>query len=306
MQSFRVPGFLGLTLILTLLLAGGEAVAQDLEPRRWSQLPTGINFAAVGLGYSEGDIFLDPVLEIEDAEYDLTVGIAAYVRTFGLFGKSARFDVRVPYISGNWEGLLEGVFTQVERDGFGDPRFRLSMLLYGGPALSPQEFAKTEKANTVVGAGIAVTPPLGEYKDDKLINLGQNRWIIRPQLGVTHTRGKWTYELTGSAFFYTDNDDFFRDTELETDPLYALQGHLIYTFRPGFWTSVSTAYGKGAEPTISGVAKDVESRNWLSALSMGLPISSRQGVKLTYLRTRTQEDTGSDTDSLLASYSQMF
>ena len=29
----------------------------------------------------------------------------------------------------------------------------------------------------------------GEYLDDKLINLGANRFAIRPQSGVVHTRG---------------------------------------------------------------------------------------------------------------------
>ena len=298
--------FFGKVSLLSMLLGCGTATAQDLEPRRWSQLPTGVNFAGVGIGYSEGDIFLDPVLKIEDADFELILGVAAYVRTFGLFGKSARFDLRVPYVSGTWEGLVDGEFTQVNRDGFGDPRFRLSVLLYGAPAETPQEFAKSEKSNTVVGAAIAVSAPLGEYFPDKLINLGANRWVIRPQLGVTHTRGKWAYELTGSVFLFTDNNDFFNDTELKSDPLYTLQGHLIYTFRPGLWTSLSTAYGTGADPKISGVPKDVVSRNWLTAMSMGLPISRRQGLQLTYLRTRTEENTGSDADTLVLSYSQMF
>lgn len=292
--------------LLSALLVCGTATAQDLEPRRWSPLPTGVTFAGVGLGYSQGDIFLDPVLQIEDADFNVTLGVAAYVRTFGLFGKSARFDLQVPYMSGTWEGLVDGEFTRVNRDGFGDPRFRLSMLLYGAAAETPQEFAKSEKSNTVVGVAIAVTAPLGEYFPDKLINLGANRWVIRPQLGVTHTRGKWAYELTGSAFLFTDNDDFYNDTELENDPLYALQGHLIYTFRPGLWTSLSTAYGTGADPKISGVPKDVVSKNWLTAMSVGLPISRRNGVQFTYLRTRTQESTGADSETLVLSYSQMF
>ena len=293
-------------LLSIVLLACGTATAQDLEPRRWSQLPTGVTFAGVGIGYSEGDIFLDPVLKIEDADFSVKLGVAAYVRTFGLFGKSARFDVRVPYMSGTWEGLVDGEFTRVDRDGFGDPRFRFSMLLYGASAETPQEFAKSEKSNTVVGAAVAVTVPLGEYFPDKLINLGANRWVIRPQLGVTHTRGKWTYELTGSVFLFTDNDDFYNDSELKSDPLYALQGHLIYTFRPGLWTSLSTAYGTGADPKINGVPKDSVSRNWLTAMSVGLPISRRRGLQLTYLRTRTQENTGADSDTLVLSYTQMF
>jgi hypothetical protein len=297
--------FSRIALPLVLLLCD-VAIAQDLEPRRWSQLPTGVNFLGVGIGASKGDIYIDPVMKIEDVDFDLALGAAAYIRSFGLFGKSARFDVRVPYVAGNWQGLVDGEFARVHRSGFGDPRFRLSMLLYGARAETPQEFARSEKSNTVVGAAIAVTAPLGEYYPDKLINLGANRWVIRPQVGVTHTRGNWAYELTGSIFLYSDNDDFYNNTELKNDPLYALQGHLIYTFRPGLWASLSTAYGTGASPTIIGVGKDVETTNWLSALSVGLPLSPRQGINMTYLRTRTQESTGADTNTLVVSYSQMF
>ncbi len=280
--------------------------AQDLEPRRWSQLPTGVNFFGAGIGYSEGDISLDPVLQIEDASVELsTIGIS-YVRSFGLFGRAARFDVSVPYGDGSWNGLLEGEPANVERQGLMDPRFRLSVLLYGAPALSPREFAESPRSNTVIGMGLSIKAPLGEYFDNKLINLGQNRWIIRPELGITHTRGRWTYELTGSIFFFTDNDSFYQGTTLENDPLFALQGHVIYEFRPGLWASLSTAYGDGAEPTISGVPKDAATENWLGALSIGIPISRRQGIKLSYLRTRTQVPTGADMDTIALGYQTMF
>ena len=280
--------------------------AQDLEPRRWSQLPTGINFAGVGLAYSDGDIFLDPVLEIEDASVQLLSAGVSYVRTFGLFGRSARFDVNVPFADGDWQGLLRGEPASVQRQGMGDPRFRLSVLLYGGPAMDPAEFATTPQANTVVGFGLSVVAPLGEYYDDRLINIGQNRWIIRPQLGVTHTRGKWTGELTGSVFYYTKNDRFFQGTTLDNDPLYAIQGHLIYTFRPGLWVSLSSAFGDGAEPTVDGVPKNVETDTWPNSLSLGVPISRTQGIKVSYVATRTQVPNGADLDTLLLAYTMMF
>jgi hypothetical protein len=301
----RLTKFVAACLIL-LFVAGDPVFAQDLEPRRWSQLPTGVNFIGAGLAYSTGDIFLDPVLEIEDGEVDLFVAGVSYVRSFGLFGRSARFDVSVPYADGRWEGLLQGEPASVERKGLKDPRFRLSVLLYGGPALDRKEFAETPRSNTVVGVALSVLAPLGEYFDEKLINLGDNRWIIRPQLGVTHTRGPWTYELTGSVFFFTENDSFFGGTTLENDPLYTIQGHLIYTFRPGLWASLSTAYGDGAEPSVSGVPKESSTENWLSAISFGLPLSRSEGLKFTYVRSRTQVPTGADLNTLQLSYSKMF
>lgn len=279
--------------------------AQDLEPRRWTHLPTGINFAGVGVGYTSGEIVLDPVLEIEDAGVDLYAVGASYVRSFGLFGKSARFDVSVPWVDGNWQGLLRGEPASVRRIGLKDPRFRLSVLLAGAPALDPAEFAASSRSNTVVGAAISVSVPLGEYVGDKLINLGDNRWIIRPQIGVTHTRGRWTYELTGSVFLFTDNDDF-QGRRLENDPLWAIQGHVIHTFRPGLWVSLSSGYGDGAEPTIDDVPRPQVSRNWLYALAGGLPISRTEGINVSLVRTETRYFTGADLTTFLVSYSRMF
>ena len=46
-------------------------LAQDIEPRRWSHLPIGANFAGAAYGYSSGDITFNPVLRIEDGQFDL-------------------------------------------------------------------------------------------------------------------------------------------------------------------------------------------------------------------------------------------
>ena len=72
------------------------AYSQDLEPRRWTPLPVGTNIVGLGYGRTNGDLFFDPLLEIEDAEVDVdTVGFK-YVRSFLLAGKLARFDALIP------------------------------------------------------------------------------------------------------------------------------------------------------------------------------------------------------------------
>jgi len=297
-------------LIATLLTVGAfwslPATAQQLEPRRWSQLPTGLNFVGVGYARTEGDVLFDPVLQIEDVEAVMDTTVFSYVRSHGFFGKSARFDVTAAHHSARWSGLLQGEPARTSRDGLGDPRLRFSVLLYGGPAENRQEFAKSEKSDTVVGAALAVVLPLGEYDEDLLINLGQNRWIVRPQLGVTHTHGKWAFELTGSVAFYGENRDFWQDNTLESDSFYVLQTHLIHTFRPGLWASLSAGYGLGFESQLSGVKKDNESENLVAALSVGLPINRKQGMKLAWVRFRTLADVGMNSDSLILAYSVMF
>jgi hypothetical protein len=36
-------------------------------------------------------------------------------------------------------------------------------------------------------AAIEVTIPVGEYFDERLVNLGSNRWVYRPHIGAVHT-----------------------------------------------------------------------------------------------------------------------
>ena len=96
--------------------------------------------------------------------------------------------------------------------------------------LSGSEFLAYRDAraiNTVVGAALTVILPLGKYDDDKLLNLGNNRFAVTPQLGVVHTRGHWSYELTGSVSFFTDNSDFLIDQTREQDPIYDEPTHVI-------------------------------------------------------------------------------
>lgn len=123
---------------------------------------------------------------------------------------------------------------------------------------------------------------------------------------MLHTRGKWTGELTGSVFLYGDNNEFWKGTKLETDSLWALQGHLIYTSRPGLWASSRAGYGWDGEAAVNGGAKNNPSGNWLTALGFGFPIDRKQGVKISILTGRTQKPTGADIDSLALTCSVMF
>jgi hypothetical protein len=292
-----------------LLSLTGPALAQDIEPRRWTHLPVGMNVLGVGAVYTDGDIAFDPVLEIEDATVEAKTVITSYLHAFDLLGKSARFDVRLPVKDARWEGLLAGESASTQRSGLADPRLRLSINFIGAPALKGKQYQAYRTArsvNTVVGAALSVRLPLGEYKQEKLLNLGENRFVFRPQLGFVHTRGHWSYELTGSAFLYGDNDDFLGNNKREQDPLYAVQTHLVYSAPRHWWVSVGAAYDWGGETKINGENKDDERRDLLYGISGGIPIGSSAGVKLAYVASRSKEDVGRDTDSIGLGYSVRF
>ena len=281
-------------------------LAQELEPRRWSHLPTGANFAGAGYAYTEADISFDPVLRIENAEMKMHTWAARYIRTFELFQKSARIYLLQGYQKGHWKGLVDGVPRAIRRSGLSDSVLRFAINLYGAPPLEAEEFAAYRAradVETIVGTGLVVQLPTGEYMDDKLINIGTNRYTFRPQLGLVHNRGKWSMELTGAVYIYTDNNDFFNGNKLENDPLYTSEIHLVYTFRPGLWAATGAGFGYGGESTVNGEEKNDRRENLGWTFSFGYPITPQLGVKVAYLGIRSQESIGQDSDSIGVAFS---
>jgi hypothetical protein len=298
-----------ITLLVLVLLAPWTGRSQEVLPRRWSHLPMGLHVVGGGVAYSDGDVSFDPVLKIEDATVELTTFGAKYIRTFAFLGKSARAEVGGAYQTGSWEGLLDGQPAEAPRSGFTDPKIRFAVNLLGAPPLKREEFAAYRKEvqhETILGAGLWISLPLGEYYEDKLINLGENRFAITPQLGVVHTRGNWSGELTGALWCYTDNNDFLNGNKLEQDPLLAGQAHLIYSFRPGVWASASGAYGYGAKRKVNGENKNDRKELAFYALNFGLPFSPRAGVKFNWIASRTLTDLGGDVDTFATSFSYLW
>jgi len=294
---------------VAMLVVVGCATAEDIEPRRWTPLPVGTTVAGVGVVQGQGDVGFDPVLKVEDATVEVTTTVVSIVHAFDLLGRSARVEVRLPQQHARWEGLLNGEPRTVDRRGLADPRLRLAVDLLGAPALRGREFAAYRAAhpvNTVVGAAVAVTLPLGEYLKDKLLNLGQNRFAIQPQLGVVHTRGPWSYELTGSVSFFTDNNDFLVNQTREQDPVLLVQAHAVYADPRGRWLSLGAAYDWGGRSTVDGVVKGDYREDLLYGISAGLAINRQLSVQVAYVANRAQTEIGSDTDNLALGFSIRF
>ena len=290
----------------TTLLCAFLCHADEIEPRRWTHLPINTSFIGGGYAYSDADISFDPVLKIEDGRMELNTWVAKYIRTFSLLNQMARLDILQAYQEGRWSGVLDGTPSSVRRSGWADTLVRFAINLYGAPPLEGKEFVQYRAATqieTIVGAGLSIQLPTGDYMDDKLINLGTNRYTLRPQLGVIHSRGKWSVEATGYVTLYTDNDDFFNGMRLEQDALYVINGHLIYTLRPGFWVGASAGYDYGGRSTVDGTRKDDRKQDLIWALGCGFPVSRHLAVKMAYIGVRTQEATGIDADTLTVALS---
>jgi hypothetical protein len=113
----------------------------------------------------------------------------------------------VPYVWGSGEAVVNGTHAQIYRSGLADPGLRFSYILHGSPALSPQDFKKATH-KMIVGASVIIAAPLGQYDPKLLANIGTNRWLFRPQIGLSRELGKWTFDLYLSGTFFTENPDF--------------------------------------------------------------------------------------------------
>lgn len=277
-------------------LGAPGACAQELEPRAYSNTPTGLNFLLAGYGYTEGNLSFDPSVPIEDADLRTNSAVVAWARSLGVRGRSAKVDIVVPHTWLSGTALVEGQPRRREVSGFADPRFRYSVNLYGAPALSMQEFS-SYRQDIIVGASLQVSVPVGQYDDSKLVNIGTNRWAFKPELGISKAWGAWTVDVAAAAALYTDNTDFLGGSTLSQDPLYSVQGHIVYGFRSGIWLALDGTYYWGGRTSVDDIKADTLKRNTRLGLTVALPVDLRNSVKL-LASTGVSSRTGDEYDGL--------
>ena len=278
------------------LLFATPVSAQDIEPRSYSNAPVGVNFLLAGYAYTRGGLSFDPSLPITDAHVQTSNAVVAYARALDFWGTSGKFDAIVPYswLSGSAQYLGEPVTRDVS--GFADPRFRISVNLYGAPALSLDEF-RHYRQDLIIGASLQVSAPWGQYDSGRLVNLGGHRWWFKPEVGASKAVGPWTLELSAAVTLYTDNRDFYGGNVRAQDPLYSAQAHVIYGFERGAWLSVDATYFTGGRTTLNGALDNNLQQNWRVGTTFAFPLDVRNSIKF-YASNGVSARTGNNFDLL--------
>jgi hypothetical protein len=269
--------------------------AQEIEPRTYTNVPVGLNFLAAGYGYSEGGVAFDPTVPLTNASISIHGTVLGYARTLAVGARSAKFDLAVPHAWLSGTADLAGAPVARKVSGFGDPRLRFSVNLFGAPAKSLQEFRGFQQ-DLIIGASLMAWIPVGQYDSERLVNIGTHRWAFKPELGMSKAIGPWTLELTGGAVFYQDNDEFLGGTR-EQAPLYSVQTSLIRTFPKGIWASVSGTWYAGGSTTVNGVHNNDRQENSRVGIVLSLPVNRHNSIKL-LAHTGVSVRTGSDFDAV--------
>jgi hypothetical protein len=152
-------------------------------------------------------------------------------------------DLRVPAAPGSAVNT-----ASIRTTGFGDLQF-LPSIIYD--VVEDKEI----NTHTYFGANIYTIMPTGTYRSTTPVNIGENRWGIKPQVAIGQRFAKaFTFDLVGNMTIFTDNTEFIvpgraasmgmaavppsRQT-LRQDPTFSGEAHLGLDVDPTTYLAVS-------------------------------------------------------------------
>jgi hypothetical protein len=270
--------FTGIFLFFTITVS-----AQDLDPRAYARVPVDITLLVAGFNYTYGGVVLDPTSPIQDLEAKVETPLIGIGRTFSFFDLTSQAFVALPFSWAQASGKLRGDDSSITRTGLGDMRFRISTLLFGAPAVTREEFAKSSP-QTIMGASLTVIAPTGQFFSNKLINLGTNRWSFKPEIGLSYVVEKqWFIDLYAGVWLFTNNNSFYPGTSVRSqNPLLTFQTHLSYNINPLMWAAIDFTYYTGGQSSVNDLYKDDRQNNSRFGATFNFPLSKVSAIKIAY------------------------
>ena len=273
---------------LAVLFVGRVVRAQDLAPRAYIISPIHSNAVVVSYAYFNGNLDFGG-LPITDASATANVPTLSIFHSMNFFGRTSNFTAAVPYGVANFSGKVLNNQTDVYRSGMLDSVYRFSVNLYGGPAMDIRQFMKW-KQKKIIGASFRFMAPTGQYDPSKLVNLGNNRWAFRPEVGYSQRFGHWIIDAYAGGWFYTTNPKFFSQNQYNPGittrgqaPIASFEGHVSYDVKPRLWLSFDGNFWRGGASSLNGVENPAtQQRNSRLGGTASIPVTKHQAVKISY------------------------
>ncbi len=131
----------------------------------------------------------------------------------------------------------------------------------------------------MVGASLEVKLPTGRYDPNRVLNLGANRWALKPGFGIIYPITRtWLAEFEVATWFFGNNDDFVGTTR-EQAPVMSGSLHLVKRLRPGFWASFDLNICGGGQTTVGGDLRADLQRNSRMGATMVFPFKGRHAIR---------------------------
>jgi hypothetical protein len=271
--------------VIWLSLVARSTVAQDLDPRAYAQAPTGLTLAIAGVSFSSGGVLTDPTAPVQNVRATVLTPSVGVARIFSLFGRTAQALAGFPYSWAQVAGDVGEQARHIDRSGLTDSRFRLSVLLAGAPAMTPQQFA-TARRRPIVGTSLTVGAPTGQYSPQRLINIGTNRWSFKPEVALSYPVGeKWLVDSYAGLWLFSRNASFYTGTGVRTQtPIGTLQMHISYSLSLKAWVAFDSTWYRGGQVLVDDVATGRHVSNSRVGATVVFPVGNRQAVRVGFSR----------------------
>jgi hypothetical protein len=260
--------------------------------RDWQNTPIDLNLAFGYYNLVDTNTPIDTSLPIDGLSLNANVYLARYARSFALDGRNTAVQIIQPYADVEASFDNGQFFSGTKKNGgMGDTQLIFAHNFFGGPALTAEQFANW-KPETFLSGAMTVVTPTGDYDKDRIINIGANRWVYKPEIAFGTPIGPTWLELNTYVAFYGDNDDYQGNRKLEQKPIYTLESHYSYTINRALWVGVDAIYNTGGETRIDAANQDNKQENVLLGATMGFMLTPQFGGLVAYTDT-VSERTGS-------------
>ena len=209
--------------VAAMLFAGFtlNATAIDIDAGDYEPLDPGSAMGLLYLQYAERDEIYSQGNKLRGNNgLDSSIGIFRYVYFTEFFGMTVAPNILLPF------GKLEGKDDAAglgSTEGIGDPILAAAFWIQNN-----------REARTFTGITPYLFVPVGQYKNDKPLNLGENRW--RYSLQAAHVRplsDKITMDLAGDVTFFGENDNYGAAKQTRKQkPLFQAQAWFRYHLTP--------------------------------------------------------------------------
>jgi hypothetical protein len=270
------------TLLAVAALCPQQALAQVPARFYWKILSGANGVPLIVQSMSGNSNPFDPSHKVtQGANFDATLALAGYARTFSLLDRAAMAAVLLPMGRISGEVTVAGRTLNQPASGFGDPMFEFDCNVLGPRAQKniPDILRYEPGFSADLLADLAV--PIGEYDSSQPLNIGQNRWYGRLGMPIVWQLGPWvpgrrtTLEFIPAVWLFGTNDNYVGQT-MKTDPMFQLDAHLTRDFTEHFWAALDGAWYTGGQASIDGVEGDK-----LNNLGFGLTLGHQINDNLT-------------------------
>ena len=292
----RLAGVRGLALAtLALCVLCPLQAHSQVPPRFYWKTLSGSNAVPLIVTSMSGNTNpFDPAYSvIPGANFDGTLALAGYARTFSLFDRSAMVAVMLPMGRVSGDFTVGAITVNESASGYGYPTLEFNINLISPKAQVNLADALRYEPGFSLDLVADLAVPIGEYDSDQALNVGQNRWYGRIGFPIVWQLGDWvpgrrtTLEFLPAVWLFGDNTDFVGQT-LQTDPLYQLDAHLTRDFTEHLWGSLDAAWYNGGQATVAGVEGE-KLDNYGFGLTLGYQINDNLGLTFSYKSTASDQ-----------------